>query len=221
MRGNLRGSLARAKALARGLLFRIFHQDSFYLHSEDLHLAARMKEADYLPRIEEFTFKVVRSSGEADELAKATGHDFRSRFFRAASRLDEGATAFCTVVNGEVINVGWLAVTERARRALFDVPIKVDFRDSECYLGGSETVPEYRGKGLMTYNSYQMYRFRSENEIKTARYAMSVSNSAARWQAAKFEPEIYAEGRFVRFLWWKYWKETPLAKPPEPVRKGG
>jgi hypothetical protein len=215
--------LARAKDILRGegpvtllrrvLDFYIFHRDNYYLYMEDLHLYRQMNEADYLPRIEGFTFKVVRSNEEADQLAKAMGHDFRKLFVNAGKRLDRGATAFCTFVEGETANVGWLAPTERAKRTLFDMPLRVDFSNSECYLGGSEALPEYKGKGLMTYNSFRMYRFRGENGIRTARYAMSMSNHAARWQAAKFEPVIYAKARFIRFLWWKYWKETSLAPP--------
>ncbi len=197
--------------LRRGLEFYIFHQDDYYLYCEDLHLAPKMNEADYLPRIEGFTFGVVRSNDEADELAGTQGCDFRRRFVKSRERLGKGAVAFCAFVSGEIANVGWLAPSEQAKRALFDMPLRVDFSDSECYLGGSETVPEYRGKGLMTYNSYRMYRYRSENGIKTARYAMSASNTAARWQASKFEPVTYGRARFMRFLWWKSWKETPIA----------
>ena len=202
-----------ATLLKRGLGVYIFHRDDYYLYVEDLHLAGQMNEADYLPRIEGFTFSVVRSNEEADDLAEFMGQDFRARFFNARKRLDNGAVAFCAFANGEIANVGWAALTERAKRTLFDMPLRVDFSDGECYLGGSETAPEYRGKGLMTYNSYRMYRFRSENGINTARYAMAAGNSAARWQAAKFEPEMYARARFRKLLWWKSWKEAPLVQP--------
>jgi hypothetical protein len=63
----------------------------------------------------------------------------------------------------------------------------------------------------MYYNSFRMRRFRSENGIKTARYAITVGNAVAQRAADWFAPGAYARARFMRVLWWKFWKETPLA----------
>jgi len=204
-----------ATLLRRGLGV-FFYQDVYYLHRRDLHLAGQMNEADYLPRIEGFTFSVVSTNEEADELAESMGQDFRTGFFNARKSLDNGAVAFCAFVNREIAHVSWAALTERARRTLFDVPLRADFSDGECCVGRSETVAEYQGKGLMTYVTYRMYRFRIENGIRTERLATASGNSAARWMAAKFESETYGRARFRKLLWWKSWREMPIVQPGHP-----
>jgi len=199
-----------AALLRRAFEFYIFSYGHYYLYRVGL-APLELNEADFLPNIEGLNFEIVRSSEEADKLAEAMGHDFRKRLVSARRRLDCGAIAFCAFVDGVIANVGWMAFTERARKTLFDLPLRVDFSGGECYISGSETSPGYRGKGLMNYNSYRMNRFRRENGIRTARYAMSVDNAAARRSGAWFAPDVYARARFIRVLWWKFWKETPLA----------
>ncbi len=198
--------------LLRGFESYVFHSGYYYLQKVELNPLREMNEADFLPRFEDFTFRIIRTNEEADELAIALGHDLRERFVDARKRLDKGAIAFCAFVNGEIANVGWMAVTEQAKNTLYDVPLRVDFSNSECYIGSMATVPKYRGMGLMSYTSYRMYQFRKENGIRTARYTISVNNIASREAAGKLAPDIYARGRHIRFLWWKYWKETPLTE---------
>lgn len=200
-----------AALLRRAFEFYIFSYGHYYLYRVGLDPSLELNEADFLPRIEGFSFEIVRSNEEADKLAEAMGHDFRKRFISARRRLDRGAIAFCGFSDGEIAHVGWMALTELARKSLFDLPLRVDFTRGECYFGGSETIPEYRGRGLMGYNAYRIYRFRRENGLETERYAISAGNRAAESAVARFARDPYARARFIRVLWWKFWKETPLA----------
>jgi hypothetical protein len=218
--GKLRRVLTRAKfilqgegpaaLLRRAFEFYIFSYGHYYLYRDGL-APLELNEADFLPKIEGFRFEIVRSNEEADKLVEAWGHDFRKRFVNTHERLDKGAIAFCGFSNGEIAHVGWMALTERAKETLFDLPLRVDFSGGECYIGSSETSPRYRGKGLMNYNSFRMLRFRRENGIRAARYAITVGNAVAQRAVDWFAPDAYARARFIRVLWWEFWKETPLA----------
>ena len=198
--------------LRRGFESYVFHYDYCYFQKVDLNALGEMNEANFLPRFEDFTFTIIRTNEEADELAIALNHDFRECFVDARSKLDQGAIAFCAFVNGEIANIGWMALTEQAKNAIDDVTLKVDFSNSESYVGKMETVPKYRGMGLMSYTSYRMYQFRKENGIRTARYTIAENNIASRKAAGKLIPEVYARARYIRLLWWKFWKEMPVEK---------
>ena len=196
--------------LRRGFESYVFHRDFCYIQKVELNPLREMNEAILLPRFEDFTFRIIRTNEEAEELAITLDHDFRERFVDARRRLDKGAIAFCAFVNGEIANIGWMAVTEQAKKTVDDVPLKADYSNSECYVGSMETIPKYRGLGLMSYTSYRMYQFRKEKGIKTAWYAIAENNFASRKAAGKLNPEVYARARYMRFLWWKFWKETPI-----------
>jgi len=62
----------------------------------------------------------------------------------------------------------------------------------------------------MTYGYYRRFKYLGEREIKTSRNAVLVNNVASQKVHAKFEPKIIAEARYLKVLWFKYWKEKPL-----------
>ena len=50
------------------------------------------------------------------------------------------------------------------------------------------------------------------NGIMISRSAIAKKNIASQKGRAKFSPRIYAEGRYLKILWWKFWREKSL--PP-------
>ena len=177
------------------------------------HTLKDRNEADFLPQIEDFTLKIISSNEEANKLAEATGYDFRSRYVTARNQLDKGAIAFCIFVNGEIVHIGWVALSEQARKAIDSLPYKVNFSNNEACTGSTETIPEYRGKGLMTYGYFKRFQFLKEKGMVVSRNAVAKDNIASHKAHAKFSPKVYAEAKYLRFLRWYYWKEKPLAWP--------
>ncbi len=181
----------------------------YYLYEYTLK---ERNEADFLPQIQDFTLKIISSNEEADKLAEAMGSDFRRRLVTARSMLDKGVIAFCIFVKGEIAHIGWVALSEEAHKAVDNLPYRVDFSNNEACTGGTETIPQYRVKGLMTYGCVKRFQFLRENGKVISRNAVEKSNIASQKALAKFGPRIYAEARYLKLLRWRFWKEKPLAQ---------
>ena len=186
-----------------------FQYDNFYLYE---HKLQERNEADFMPKIKDFTFKIVHNNEEADELAKTIGVDFRKRFVDSRQRLEKGAIAFCVFVDGEIAHVGWVALNEEARGVVDDLPYKIDFSNGEACTGGTGTALEYRGNGLMVYGYFKRFQFLREKGFTVSRNAVTKSNLASQKAHSKFGPKIYAEARYFKLLWWKFWEEKPISQ---------
>lgn len=200
--------------LKRGFAFaKVFFFDygEYFLYEHPL--LVERNENDYLPKIKDFTLKIISSNKEADELAAATGYDFRRRFVSARRSLDKGAIAFCIFVNGEIAHIGFVAMSEEAKNTFDPMPYKVEFSNNEACTGGTETVPEYRSKGLMGYVYFKRFQYLREKGKVVSRNAVEKSNIASQKAHAIFSPRLCAEARYLKLLGWRFWKEKPLVRP--------
>jgi len=184
----------------------VFQYGTFYLYE---HTVKERNEADFMPSLQNLTVHIVSSKQQADELA-ASGFDCRSYSVYAGRRLDKGAVAVCTFIKQELAGIVWVAMTGEAKKTIDSLPYHVDFVNKEVCTGGTETIPEYRRKGLMKYGRYKTFEFLREQGIKTSRNAVRTSNIASQRAQASMNPRIYARARYLRILWWKFWKETAL-----------
>ena len=189
----------------------LFQAGAYYLYE---HTMEERSEADFLPKIRDFTFRIVRTNREADELAAATGSDFRRRFVRARRCLDSGAIAFCVFVGERVVHIGYVGLTEEAKNTFDPLPYRVEFARKEACTGGTVTVPEYRGKGLMAYGYFKRFQFLLDNGITVSRNAVARDNVASQRVHAKFGPRTYAEAHHLKLLGWRLWRETPVGGSP-------
>jgi hypothetical protein len=178
----------------------ILNYDHYYLYEYTLE---ERDESKFLPKIQNFTFHIISSNEEADLLARH-GEDFRDYIYGARQALDKGAIAFCVFVDGEFAHIGWIALTEKAKNAFDVIPYRVDFSNKEACTGGTVTLPKFGGKGLMKYGYFKRFQFLLENGIRKSRNAVKANNSISQRVHAKFNPRIYGEVRFVRFLKWKF-----------------
>ena len=198
--------------IVRGFDFtrrRLFIYGHYYLYE---HTLDERNEADFMPRIQDFTLRIVHNNEEADELAAAIGCDFRRRFVYTRKSLDKGAIAFCVFAGDEVAHIGLVALNEEAKNTFDFLPYEVDFSNNQACTGGTETVPEYRSRGLMAYGYFERFKFLREMGITASRNAVKVNNIASQKAYARFGPRIYARGRYMKLLCLEFWKETPL--PP-------
>ena len=198
--------------LRRGFpfLLRYFLQyGTFYLYK---HTLKERIEADFMPRIQDFTLKVVSTNKQADQMSANGFEDFRQQFINARRGLDKGAIAFCVYVGSELAHIGWAAMSEEAKNTFDGLPYHVDFSDKEACTGGTVTIPKYRGKGLMTYGYFKRFQFLRQKGIVATRNAVNTNNIASHRAMAKFSPDMYARARYLKVLWWKSWRETQLTK---------
>ena len=183
-----------------------FQYGTFYIYK---HTMQERNESDFMPKIKDFTFQIVFTNEQANELA-TRGCDFRSYSIHATRRLEKGAIAFCVFVGRELAHVGWVAMSEEAKNTFDYLPYRVDFSNKEACTGGTLTIPKYEGKGLMMYGYYQRFKFLRECGIKASRNVVNANNIASQRVHAKFGPEVYAKARYLKILAWKLWKETQL-----------
>ena len=182
-----------------------FKHETYYLYE---HTLAERNEADFTPKIQDFTFKIVATKQQADELA--AGLNFDSHLITTRRRLDKGAIAFCICVDRELAHIGWVALSKEAKNAIDSLPYHIDFANKQAWTGATWTNPKYRGKGLMAYGYFKRFQFLKERGIKSSRNAVDVGNIVSQKVHAKFGPKVYAKARYLKILSWKFWGETPL-----------
>jgi RimJ/RimL family protein N-acetyltransferase len=187
---------------------RFFLYRNYYLYE---HATGGIIENNFSPDIHDFTVEIISSNKEADQLANATGYDFRKYIVNARRNLDKGAIAFCIFVDGEIAHIGWMALNKEAKDILNPVPYKVDFAHNEACTAGAETVPKYRGRGLMTYSYGKRQQYLKDMNVTKSRSAVLIGNAASQRVHAKFNTSIYARARYLRFLGWEFYKEIPTA----------
>ena len=176
------------------------------------HTMKERSETGFMPKIHDFTFEIVATNEQADKLGADGFSDFRLHFIKAREKLDKGAIAFCVFVEHEPAHIGWVAMTEEAKDTFDRLPYRVNFSNKEACTGGTFTLPEHRGKGLMAYGYYKRFQFLRGKGIVTSRNAVETSNITSQRVHAKFGPKIYAKARYLKILRWIFWKETPLTQ---------
>jgi len=170
---------------------RFFLYEAYYLYEHTTDNIRYSSEADFLPRIRDFTFNVVSTNQEADKLEEE-GLEFRSQAINAREKLAKGGIAFCVFVGPQLAHIGWVATTEGARTAADTLPYRVDFPGGQACTGGTETTPQHREKGLMAYGYFKRLQYLQEKGVRTSRNAVDTSNIASQKVHAKFNPKIYA-----------------------------
>jgi len=200
--------------LRRGFIFLIgyfFIYKCNYLYE---HTIKERNEADFLPKIQDFTFEIITNNQQADELA-AAGLGFGSHHPNERRGLEKGAVAFCFFINGDLAHIGWVAMNEEAKNSFDSLPYRVDFAAKQACTGGTWTHPQYRGKGLMVYGYFKRFEFLREQGIKSSRNGVGVGNIASQKTHARFGPKVYAKARYLKIFGWKSWKETPITEIPD------
>ncbi len=187
-----------------------FQHEIYYLYKHEMK---DRNEAEFMPRIHDFTFEIVFTNRQADELA-TRGLEFRSSDGIDKYRLDEGAIAFCFFVGQEFAHKGWIAVNEKAQRSFFNIPYKVDYVRKEALCGGTFTNPEYRGNGLMAYGYFKRLQFLKESGLTEAKNAVAKDNIASHKALARLEPELYGQARYFKIMGLKFWREILLPAKP-------
>ncbi len=191
---------------------RSFSCGTSYLYEYATENVRKLNEADFMPKIDNFTFKIISTNHEADEL-EAKGLEFlqfRSPLNNDRDRLEKGAIALCIFIGRELAHIHWIAVTEEAMEILGEPPYRVDFSNNEACSGGSWTNPKYRRMGISNYVNFKALQFLDERGKVIERSAIATRNIASQRSRQPNPPKLYAQGRYLRILWWESWKEKPL-----------
>ena len=182
------------------------HYATYYLYE---HHIVEMEEADFLPRIDHFSFRILQNIEAFNELRQQR-IDLKPQTANIRQWLDSGAVVFCTFKHTELINVGWIALTQKTKEMLEPFQYHVDFSNNEAYLGGAWTRPHYRGNGLMIYNFLKRFQFLKAQDRFIGRYVINARNIASQRAHAKLNSDIYAKAHYAKLLFWKFWREEPF-----------
>ena len=189
------------------LKVRFLQYGTCYLYHEALE---EKNEADFLPKIQNYSLKIVCNNQQADELA-ANGLEFRSPGIIDRDRLDKGAIASCIFVGAELAHKSWHAVTEEAKTSMTTLPYEVGFSKNHAFAGPAFTNPKFRGLGLWSYRRFKTSELLRKRGFVAMRWVVAESNiEMQRRLANKIGTKPYAEARYLRILCWKYWKEKPF-----------
>lgn len=191
------------------LVTRFVEYRRYYVMSRSLEGFDQLEEADFMPRLQSFTVRLVASNGEADSL-EAEGFEFRSYVPNARQRLDRGAPALCIFVGNELANLSWAAMTQEAMNSLGEPPYRVDFAGGEALGTGVWTNPKYRRLGLYGYRAFKIRQFFAAQGFHTVKSSVSRRNTSSFVGSVKTGSEVCSEGRYLKVLWWRSWRETPL-----------
>jgi len=194
----------------RFIAYCVFEYRSYWLYAEPTGNAATLDDVHFLPQIDDFRFEIVSSNQEADDL-ETDGFEFRSHVPNARERLEKGAVAFCAFAGRELVSTNWVAMNQEAKDSLPEPPYRVDFSANEACVGDGWSNPAYRRRNLGVYRALRTHRFMLEHGVVVKRIAFRKGSVWPEILAARIHRIRYGEGRYLRILWWKSWKEKALA----------
>ncbi|HEX7475087.1 MAG TPA: hypothetical protein VF318_03905 [Dehalococcoidales bacterium] len=174
-------------------------------------LLSKRNEADFMPKIREFTLKTIATAKELDDLI-AAGFDLSLDSPITRRGLEKGAVAFLLFVGKELASRELVATNAEAKTAIDKYPYTVDFEHREACASGVWTNPKFRNQGLHLYVFYKAYDYLFEYGIKIVRSIVWVDNIAAQKAHARFAPDIkkYARGRYFRIVGLPFCREIAL-----------
>jgi len=182
-----------------------FRYGTYYMFEYAVENIDGLSEADYMPRITGFTFYVASTEEHAHEL-EAAGVDWQMWSSNTQERLASGAMAFCIVVGQEPASMMWVGINETAKTCMGERPFEVDFSNGE-YCTSQWTHPKYRGLGLAKYTTFRALQILRDMGMTRNRGAVLKRNSASVKASALWGGAKYAEARYLKLLWWEFWKE--------------
>jgi RimJ/RimL family protein N-acetyltransferase len=193
----------------------------FDLFNYDLGSVDALDEADFMPGIDGFIFRIVPSNEEADRL-EAEGLEFRSWHPKYRERLEKGAVAACVFVGRDLAYVGWAGLSNEAMRSMGEPPyrFRVDFAGGEACTGSIWTNPAYRGMGLAAYGYFKRLQFLRRAGKETAKSATASDNVATHRMLARFGARLCGKGCLTRFLCLEWWREKPCNDADRPIPSG-
>jgi hypothetical protein len=183
---------------------------NYYLYECRL---VKWNEADFRPKIQNFSLKTVSTEAQLDELI-AGGFDLSLDSVLTRRGLQKGAVVFLLFVGRDLASREIVAANPAAKAVIDKYPYKVDFNNGEACASGVWTNPKFRNLGLHTYVFYRAYDYLREHGVKIVRSIVWVDNLGAQKAHAKFAPAIqkYARGRYFKILGLTFCRQTDLTE---------
>jgi hypothetical protein len=168
-----------------------------------------------LPKVPNFILQIITSEKQVDELV-AEGFDF-SYYFSDVDQIKHNMGGKllleCGFAGKKIVHKQWIALDEKAKMGIDPIPFKIDFKTTACF-GGTDTVRKYRGLGVHPYAVNFCYQYISKFGLGV-KFSINKNNVISQRSLPKDGFNICAEGRYLKVLWWRRWKERGLTKKKE------
>ncbi len=201
------------------LLHRSIVFEKYYVVCADIKNAGKDREADFLPKTDNFCYKIISTNREADELT-ADGFHLASYEFNLRASLDKDVVVFCIFIGKELAHIVCLANNIRGKATVDPRPFSIDFQHGEVVTGKALTIPKFRRLRLRNYSAYLLRMYCLERDITRIKGTMLVNNYAALGAASLHGyMTIISECRLVRIFWIKHYKckQTELTTPKQVI----
>lgn len=177
----------------------------YWIYEMPLQCASR---AEFKPKLGNCDLRIIESARQLKDLV-AQGFQLGIRYIGLEKAVDKGTVVICIFVGRELAFIRWVATTEESMKQCCGIPYPVDFLNKEVYLSWSETTPGYRRAGLFEYSYFKMAEFFVRKNKTIAKALVDRDNISVQRAAAKIDGKLCGEGRYLKILWWKSWKEIP------------
>jgi len=204
---TLRGKVTKALAALR-----IHNISEFYIQDTNL---TRVDILTQEPNIKGFTFKMLTTATELDELIDG-GYDLVMNFSKIRRGLKKGMVAFLVLVEMELASMGWACIIEESKATLRGYPYNDDLDRQACIVG-DWTNPKFRDTSVSSYVKNKRRQLLKEKGFKFERSIAeeSIVTDLRSVPAQKrfeltYTRRTYTNVSFPGILGVEFWKEYPL-----------
>jgi hypothetical protein len=148
----LAGTIAKALATLR-----IYNNYEFFIQETDLKHIDTLQQQ---PQIENFTFKVLNTPKELDELIN-DGFDIQMNFSKIKRELKKGMVVFLVFIDKELASIGWACMTENSKTTFKGYPFNDDLDRLACIVG-EWTNPKYQNGEISSFITHKRQQLLKE-----------------------------------------------------------
>ena len=188
------------------LAHRICVFDKYYTVCLDPKITAQAKEADFVPKTDNYCWKMLSTIDEADELA-SDGFDFGAYEINLRASLDYDVIVFCIFINKELAHIVCLADNLKGKKNIDFRPFNVDFNNAEIATGKVLTIPKFRRLHLRTYSGFLVRRYCLERDINLIKGTVGEYNATLVSAAQDGYLTILSKCRYTKIFCFKHLKE--------------
>jgi hypothetical protein len=193
---------------------RIYNNNEFYLRDTDL---ANVSTFTPKPRIEDFTFKVLTTADELDELID-DGYDLVINFSKIKRGLKKGMVAFVILVDRELAFLAWACITEESKATFRGYPYNDDIDRQACIVG-DWTNPRFGDSSISSYVKHKRQELLKDKGFSVERSIVEESEVKELYDVEKkkkseltYKRRSYTNVSLPGILGVEFWKEQPLCE---------
>lgn len=150
--------------------------------------------------MENLLLRMVESREDALKLAEEGFENILETMPGAEHKLRCGAVAACVFLGRELASIDWMALSDRAKRAIDIFPYPADFTTSDACTSGAFTMPHLRGKGIAAYRFSAQLSYLHARGRRTLYNTIAVDNLPSQRTVERYGATFCAVLRHRRVL---------------------